>query len=241
MTKTSLWPPSDPYRVIEEYLSGKPAIEICSDYDATEDQVRKWLGRRGVRRAVETPSRQKISARTRDPGKQDLEKMLGRGMNRSQIAEQLGVSVKTVSAYLCSHGIRADGKVPDEPSRRQLRDAIRRSDTKEAAADSLGISLTTFDRLLGRHGIRGAGKSGKRISRRVMTGAARAGVAEARARTAPRTRIVGTDMAQMISDAVAAGLVTRCPTAFVGLTTSDPLSEEDRLALMEHRKRTEAA
>jgi AraC-like DNA-binding protein len=246
MTETTLksWPPSDPERVIAEYLGGKLAREIGAERGATENQVRQWLVRRKVRRPGHNFG-------GNDPGRERLEKWIKEGLPRNDMARRLHVSEKTLARYCRKHGLRLDSRQSDRPSRRMVRDAMANSDTREAAADRLGISVSLLSELCRVHNVKAkqpghAWKGGKKTKpspefRRSMTNETRAGMAAAEAKQNRWTREVGTDVEALIASAVACGRVTKCPTAFAEVSLhAKPLGDDDRQRLKEHRRRMEA-
>ena len=242
MTETiqKSWPPSDPERVIAEYLAGKLAREIGAEHRATENQVRQWLVRRKVRRPGH-------SFGGNDPGRERLEKWIKEGLPRKDMAQRLKISEKTLATYCRKHGLRLDSRQSDRPSRRMVRDAMANSDTRQDAADRLGISLSLLSELCRVHNIKAkqpghAWKGGKTKPspefRRAMTNETRVGMAVAEAKENRWTREVGTDMAALIASAISHGRVTKYPTAFAEVSLhAMPLSDDDRRRLREHQKR----
>lgn len=258
------WSPANPEAVKADRLNGKTLNEIIASIRAqdasdavTTEKLRKWLVKESVFLSPEqrNENAKRISAekrdeskraahnagKTRDPGREVLEELAKSGLTRQQIAAKIGVSDTTITTYLGKHGITVTGRSSGDPSRRKIREALATSPTKEAAADKLGISKFELDRLVKRHRIVGAGNAGRESSKRAMTAAARASIAETRAKQENRPKIVGTDTRAMIDAAIAAGMITKYPPAFCAETTRDPLSEEDREKLIEYRKRRDAA
>lgn len=264
LTQPQAWTPADPEAVKADRRDGKTLNEIIAKLKAqdesdavTLEKLRKWLLKEGI---VLTPEQRNENTKrlyaekheeakrvahnygkSRDPGREVLESLAKSGMSRQEIGAKIGVSEKTISGYLSKHGITTTGKPSGEPSRRKVREALSTSTTKEAAADKLGISKTALDRLIQRHRITGAGNAGRESSKRAMTEMARASIAETRANNAQQTKIVGTDLRDLIEQALALGRVTVCPPAFCAETTRDPLSDEDQKKLEEHIKRLNAA
>lgn len=243
MTETiqKSWPPSDPERVIAEYLAGKLAREIGAEHRATENQVRQWLVRRKVRRPGH-------SFGGNDPGRERLEKWIKEGLPRKDMAQCLKISEKTLATYCRKHGVRLDSRQSDRPSRRMVRDAMANSDTRQDAADRLGISLSLLSELCRVHNIKAkqpghAWKGGKKTNpspefRRAMTNETRVGMAVAEAKENRWRPEVGPDMAALIDSAVTRKQVTQCPTAFAEVSLhAKPLSDDHRRRLREHRKR----
>jgi hypothetical protein len=244
------WPPANSDAVIAERLAGKTARQIADEYHATEDQVRQWLIAQEVRMPGNLGgSREQKRRAGNDPGRDTLAAWIESGLTRKEMAARLEVTDKTLAVYLRNHGLRTDGREPNQPSRQQVRDAMAASDTREGAADRLGISLSTMDKLCQLHGIKGkpaghAWKGGKTkpspAFRRTMTNETRAGIAEAEAKQSGWSREVGTDTAALIASAIARGQVEICPPAFVAPTAREPIAAEDRQKLVEHRRRMEA-
>jgi DNA-binding CsgD family transcriptional regulator len=247
------WPPANADAVIAERLAGKTARQIADEHHATEDQVRQWLIAHEVRMPGNLGGSREQKRRARnDPGRDTLAAWIESGLTRKEMAARLEVADKTLAVYLRNHGLRTDGREPNQPSRQQVRDAMAASDTREGAADRLGISLSTMDKLCQLHGIKGkraghawkGSKAGKAkpspAFRRTMTNETRAGIAEAEAKQSGWSREVGTDSAALIASAIASGRVKICPPAFCAPTAREPIAAEDRLKLVEHRRRMEA-
>lgn len=214
---------------------GLDTSAMAAKLGVSESTVTIYRNKHGLR-AKDLPTPQ-----SRDPGPEALRKMITEGMTRPQIAEKLGVSLKTASSYFQKHKVRTDYRKNNHPSRQQLRAAIAKTDTRTAAADSLGISQALFTKLCASHNISGTGNKGKAASRKRMNEMARAGTAEACAAKNEHSKIVGTDMRQLIDMAVSRGMVTKYPPAFVAITTRDPLPDHHRKALAEYAKQRDAA